>query len=605
MTSHRRGGPASPSRELLALGLLTVGLFVWFLWPFLTGASFPVGPDGPVYLWWSRIAGFEGLSAVGERPGMPALALVLEGTLGLSVVQAIAAIEVALAVAVGLASAALVRARTGTAGWLLAGILGGTFAAHLAAGYLANLAIVAAFLACCALLDRDRGRSSVLAAIVLAGGGLAHPLFFLLAAVILLVAAATAWRSDRREAVRLTGSAVGAGAIVGLGLLAVSIGPSPLDVDTSKDAFLRRAGLTSELRSAYLDRFLHRWARYVQWVSVPLAIVGFGEAAGTAGRILRAWFFTTVAGVAFGLLTGWLPADRFVTFGFAVPLLAALGLVRLTRLLERRRALAVAVAGALTLAMLAGSAIAWNRQEPFLSEEEVAAVSQASELLSDLDLGVPLAFVVHEEDSTVSFLATRAGNVIRAGVPPDRIRDVVVIVPAFTGAGLERRALERLTAADLAEAERRTGRVATVIRLSPFLSPFDASLDDGVEIEVGDEQHGAVDAADLDPLEASAPAAIAWASITTLALLAFAGYGWSRTGLDDRLTAAAASPAIGAAMLILVAVALDAVGLSLGGTAGPVAASAIAGGGGYLTWVVLERRVRPRPSPQVEQQPPE
>ncbi len=69
--------------------------------------------------------------------------------------------------------------------------------------------------------------------------------------------------------------------------------------------------------------------------------------------------------------------------------------------------------------------------------------------------------------------------------------------------------------------------------------------------------------------------------------------------------AAAIAPAIGAAGLILVAVALDAVGLSLGGTAGPVAASAIAGGGGYLTWVVLERRVRPRPSPQVEQQPTE
>ncbi len=377
MTPHR-GGRASPSRETLALVALTIVLIGWFLWPFLTGGRFPVGPDGPVYLWWSRIAGVEGLSAVGDRPGAPGLALVLEGTLGLSVVQAVAAIEVALGVTVGLASAALVRARTTTAGWLLAGLLGGTFAVHLAAGYLANLAIVAAFLACCALLDQARARSAVLAALVLAGGGLAHPLFFLLSAAILLVAAATAWRSDRREAARLSGAAIGGGALVGLGLLVAGVGPSPLDVDTSKDAFLRRAGLASELRSAYLERFVHRWTRYVQWVSVPLAIVGFGEGAGTAGRILRAWFVTTVAGVALALATGWLPADRFVTFGFAVPILAALGLVRLSRLLGRRRAVAVLVTGALMVAMLAGSAIAWNRQEPFLSEEEVRAVTIAN-----------------------------------------------------------------------------------------------------------------------------------------------------------------------------------------------------------------------------------
>ncbi len=596
MTSHRRGGPASHPHELLALGLLTLGLFVWFLWPFLTGVSFPVGPDGPVYLWWSRIAGVEGLSAVGERPGAPALALVLEGILGLSVVQAIAAIEVALAMAVGLASAALVRARTGTSGWLLAGILGGTFAVHLAAGYLANLAIVGAFLACCTLLDQDRGRSSVLAAFVLAGGGLAHPLFFLLAALILLVAAATAWRSDRREAVRLTGTAVGGGAIVGLGLLTVAVGPSSVDVDTSKDAFLRRAGLTSELRSAYLDRFVHRWTRYVQWVSVPLAIVGFGEAGGTAGRILRAWFVTTVAGVGLALATGWLPADRFVTFGLAVPILAALGLARL---LEPWRTVALLVTGVLTLAMLAGSAIAWNRQEPFLSEDEVRAVTIANGVASDLPDGIPLVFLVNEPDATVSFLATRAGNVIRAGVPPSRIRDVLVLVPPLEGdAGAERRAIEELTARDRAVAEQAAGDPGVVLVLSPF---DEVDRPDGAIVIAPD----AGGPAPVDPLEPSSAAGIVWASVTSFVLLLAIGYGWARIGLDDRLTAAAASPAIGVALLVLVAVALDAVGLSLGGTTGPIAASAIAGGGGYLAWLVLERRVRPRPSPQVEQQPTE
>ena len=51
-----------------------------------------MGPDAPVYLWWSRLAGADGLSAIAHRPGAPALSLTLEGTLALSVVQATAAV---------------------------------------------------------------------------------------------------------------------------------------------------------------------------------------------------------------------------------------------------------------------------------------------------------------------------------------------------------------------------------------------------------------------------------------------------------------------------------------------------------------------------------
>ncbi|HEY8117159.1 MAG TPA: hypothetical protein VIH70_12145 [Actinomycetota bacterium] len=562
-----------------------------------------MGPDAPVYLWWSRLAGAEGLSAIAHRPGAPALSLVLEGTLAVSVVQATAALEVVLGVAVGLASAALVRRRAGAVGSALAGLLAGTFAVHLAAGYLANLVMAAAFLAAGALLDDPRRRAAVLAAVVLAGGGLAHPPFLLLCVAILLVAAAVAWRGDRREALRIAGAAAGGAAALGIGLLAVRPGTPPLEVDTSKDAFLRRAGLTSELRAAYLDRFVHRWTRYVEWVSVPLAAIGFTAPSGNAGRILRSWFVLTFVGAGFALATGWLPADRFVTFGFAIPILAALGLVRLWRRLERRRALAVVVTAALTLAMLAGSAIAWNRQDPFISEEEVRALVLANKAVSRLEPGTPLAFLVNEPDDTVSFLATRAGNVIRAGVPPDRIRDVVVVVPpldARTGSG-ERGALERLTARDLAAAEDREGRSAAVIVLTPFDEvdrPADAIMI-GSALVTGDGFPLA------DPLEPASAARIGWAAIATLALLGLAGYGWARIGLADTITAAAAAPAIGAAVLILVAAALDAVGVPLGRVAGALAASALAGGGGYLIRFVLERRAGSGAAPQVEEQPAE
>ena len=84
-----------------------------------------------------------------------------------------------------------------------------------------------------------------------------------------------------------------------------------------------------------------------------------------------------------------------------------------------------------------------------------------------------------------------------------------------------------------------------------------------------------------------------------------AGYGWARIGLADTITAAAAAPAIGAAMLILVATAFDALGVPLGAAAGALAASALAGGGGYLIRFVLERRAGSGATPQVEEQPAE
>jgi hypothetical protein len=306
--------------------------------------------------------------------------------------------------------------------------------------------------------------------------------------------------------------------------------------------------------------------------------------------------------VAFALVTGWLPADRFVTFGFAIPILAALGLVRLWRRLERQRALAVVVTAALTLSMLAGSAIAWNRQAPFLSGDEVRALAVANEAVSQLEPGTPVAFLVNEPDDTVSFLATRAGNVIRAGVPPDRIRDVVVVVPSVGGAPAsgERGALERLTARDLSAAEARSGRKAEVIVLTPF-----DDVDQPTDALVVDPSRPVKDLYPVDPLEPSSAAGIAWASITTLALLWAAGYGWARIGLADAITAAASAPAVGAAMLILVGTALDALGVALGTTVGALAVSVLAGGGGYLIRFVVERRAGSGAAPQTQEQPAE
>ena len=141
--------------DLVALGALAAGLLAWYVGLFVVrGFAYPVGPDGPVYLWWTRLAGHDGLSAV-SRPGVPAIALVLQGTLHLPLTAVLSAIECVLGAAVGLGAAALVRQPSGGAvrspagqsepwaTWVVAGMLAGTFAVHLAAGYLANLAFAA------------------------------------------------------------------------------------------------------------------------------------------------------------------------------------------------------------------------------------------------------------------------------------------------------------------------------------------------------------------------------------------------------------------------------------------------------------------------------
>ncbi len=187
---------------------------------------------------------------------------------------------------------------------------------------------------------------------------------------------------------------------------------------------------------------------------------------------------------------------------------------------------------------------------------------------------------------------------IRAGLPPDRIRDVVVVVPPASGEpGLERRALERLTAADRARAERTSGRPAQVFVLAPF-DAIDVPGDRAFAI-AGDGREPAP--VPTDPLEPASAAAIALSSVLALLLVSVVGFGWARIAAPDAVTAAALAPAAGAAALVLAGIAFERLGVAIGSGAGGWAVSAVAGGGGYLVWRVLERRPGARPAPQVQE----
>ncbi len=545
-------------------------------------------------------------------------------------IAVLAALECVLGAGVGLAAVALVR--TGGAGpssaaldaddhsgsrravWLLAGVLAGTFAVHLATGYLANLAFSALFIGGAAAVAAADRRATATAGFLLGAAGLSHPLFFPLGLVILAAAAALAWREDPAEVRRVAAAAAGGTAILVAGALALLVGPGPLSVITSRDGFLREAGLTDVLRSTYWYRFVHRWTRYVQWASIPLAAYGWLDTRGFVRRFLAAWGLVTIGGVSLGLATALFPADRIITFGYAVPILAAFGLVRLWRRLSVRKLVALAVTAVLALAMVAGSFIAWARQEPFLSATEVDAATVAGRYAAATSPGTALLFTVNDRDATASFLATQAANVIRAAVPPDRIRDVHVVVPPVPAgrvAAPERIALSRVSLAEAAAATRASPTGTLTFRLVPFdrvdrVAPGMTAAGSGVFVLAG--PGSAVPTASgpaIDPLRASSGGGIALATIAVLALLSAVGYGWASAFASDRIVRLALAPLCGAAALMLLAIALERIGLPLTGSVGPSAVSLLAGGGGYLAVFLLERGTRSNAPQEVHGQPDE
>jgi hypothetical protein len=594
-------------RDLAWLGGLALVLLVILLWPYaVDGHPFGVGPDVPVYLWWTRVGASEGLSMIGSRPGAPALAAALAGTLSLSAPAVTAGLASALGVAIGVGAAALVRAAGGESGraWLLAGLLAGIFSVHLVAGYLANLVLAVPFLAAAACLA-GRRRSWWAAALLLAGGGLAHPPFLLHAAVILVGTALLAWRAGARDEARdITLSIAAGGLVAGAGILATIAGPGPVGAQTSKDGYLRRAGLDAELVDAYRERFRLRAARYVQWVSLPLGVAGAAKTDGFLQRFLASWLVLIAIGIPVGFVTGWLPPDRLVTFGFAVPIGAALGLRWLRGRLGARAWLGRVVVIALSGWMIVGALLAWGRQPPFVSTDEAEEAIEAAAIVRLLPPGTPIVLPVDDGDRTSTFLLARAANVARAALPPSRAEDVFVFVGTvtdlFQGRPTERGdpdydALSRLSFSDLPD-----GREPVVIVLPGFYRTPDAASDPRLH-EFGtvlaspestltpmppERDGGSLGFGPSSRLEISASA------VAILLVLLVLGFGYARAVFDDPVTAVATAPAFGAAAMTLAAVALDRLGLRLHDLPVALAASALGGLGGLAVFLVQRQRHR-------------
>jgi hypothetical protein len=605
----------------LSVPVLVVILALYLFHPILGGHRLPIGPDSPVYVWWSRYADTEGLGVLPGRFGVPSVALLLGTVFGTDAFQTVALLGPVLAAAAGLAAAAVTEALLGPSlvRSASAAVLTAAWAGHLAAGYLGTLALAAMFI--CAigalgLAERSWGGVAIGGGLIAAAALSHRPLLVLPLAIIggaVIVLAPEAVRRRRQGTAlldttvgRVSAGAIG-GAALGLGMDIVA-GPEPSRrlVETSQDAFLRDHGLGALLRREFRLRLTADAGRLAIPLVAGSALAGTGIARGAWGQtsesrfalaVLGSWAALSLAGVAALLITGG-PANRLITFAFFIPLAAAVSF----EYLFRRGGRGAALATAAVLVIVAGSMYGWYRQEPFIEQAEVQAVEAASERIRELPHGTRLVFLVDTDEKAASFHVTRFANVIRSAVPENRIADVRMAVgrPEDYLAGrptiIGNREHDRISESYLVESPLAGSAVFVVeafntsgfdeaARVGTPVAPGVVALPSGVSIPPSPAGHAPPDEPGLGP------GALAGLTIGVLAVLALIGGGWARWGMPGASPGAvtAASPSVGLASLIIGAAAAQIVGISPGGPGG-IALAVIFGAVGYVTAARAGRR---------------
>ena len=593
-----------------AAALVLLGAFLAH--PVLEGYRLPLGPDGPVYAWWSRFVEVEGLDVV-RRPGAPALILPLTTLLFSEPLHVVTVLEPVLAMTVGLAGGALVGSALGPdrVRFAAASILVGAFAGFLAAGWLANLILTALFLAALAAFGvAERSwRAVAFGAASLTAAGISHSLFLAVALAIVagtvLLLAPEAFRRIRAgerafdtDAMRLSigAAAGGGGALLALGLLA---GGPRAPGDTSQDQVFRRLGRRETLTARYRER-LSGDARRVAMSALGAAVAAtwlgrLGSARQRYARALAAsWLVVTALGVAVLWVTGLAPPGRFLTFAYVLPLVTAAAVAH-----AARRGGWVRIVGVVGAAIVAATSLwGWYRQAPFMSERELRSVETVAPVLESLPPGTPIVVAVDTEEFAAAFHIARFGNVIRAALPPERIGDTHLVVGGAEDvlAGRAGTRSEDPEYLGLSEAYLERARPlldeATILVLAPFNPGFadarrlgTAVSDDAVLLRA--PEGVTPRSVDGPPVDVGISPA-RWAGLAVLAsiLLALLGGGWAAWGLPGvgPLATLAAGPAAGLGVVILGGLAADRLTLPLAN-----GGAALAGGLALVGYLLAAR----------------
>jgi hypothetical protein len=612
--------------------------FLLAIYP-LRGFTVPIGWDASEYLWRTRLAQHEGVAEIATplpsiatpksgRPGYPVVAAAVSSALQSSPFRVTMVMASVLAVAVGLGAGAFVAGILRRPWWQFAAVAVAVALSPSVIGLMKPEGYLDTMLAAAVLVTagipiaasiEDRG--ALLPAIVLLGtGAVIHWSFFILlvgtlglCAVAYAPSSWKAWRAGRSlwdtTTLRMGGIAAG-GAVLGSGLLFVVLGNGlPKNrVDVSEFAKKLRRDLP----------------KYKFPVTLPLAALGvaslvpesrrggrWGDRARFVLTFLLAWCGVVLAGyLARTVFHLPVAAHRFLSFALAVPILGILGVLWVADAVGR-----VAKPLAVGVVVVAVAAAGWlGYREWFFSTKpftDATQYRQAALVGSYLDAAhvpedQPFVVIVGSKDwNTVGLV----GHILRAGMPPERVPEMYVYVGAAQ-TYLAKRPI------DTPQSRAYFQRIRPVYSADPpavILASFDPGFyGDWVGQHPASEMTGGLAVVHGPPppsgLRASGPRVgpIPWWKLGFLGLgclvvLAVSGLGWSFAMLRRwvrPVEVLAAAPAVGIAMLAVLGIVADRLGVRLIGAGGVLTFLATAGLGGLVA-LLGARRGWTAPPPQI------
>jgi hypothetical protein len=313
---------------------------------------------------------------------------------------------------------------------------------------------------------------------------------------------------------------------------------------------------------------------------------GDGVARRFLASLLLTWAVLTVLGITVLAVTRWGPANRLLVFAFFLPIAAAIGTASLV---ARRRGLltGAAVLGAAAFAVT--SMGGWYRQSPSFAPEELALATAAGRVIEGLEPGTPAIILVDTSEPAAAFHVTRFGNVIRMGMPPDRMADSYLVVghpddflagrPTANGDPEH----DRIALVYFREAEPVRERAAVLV-LDLFNSAgYEEAKSIGSEVAPGvvtlrGSETAKVQAAPATDAELGG-VELVLLSVAALALLGLLGLGWARWALSAATAAMAAAPAVGLGIAVIAGFVVDRIAPGAAAPWGLPAAVALAVGG--------------------------
>lgn len=570
------------------LTFLALGLFLLVQYP-LKGYPFPIGWDPPWYIWRVNAVPFDGLARLGTiRAASPLLLTVLARGTGQNAFTMVAIAPAVFAAIAGLGAAAMLRAALGVrAIWVpiigsltwfafgRMGIVGG----HLDNGLNAAF-VLGGFAAAVGLAAEGKGMFA--AAVLFMAAALAEwPFYAFAMAVFLLAVAIFAWPvisarlAGRAEPFGPVGPLLGAAAL-SLGLTGLSFLSSP----PGGGIGLRR--YSSGFKALIERRFYERLRQSARYYAFPLAAIGaiaVIRAPTTPSHrpakrfflcLMAAWIVVTVMASLAQVAHLPVAGGRLLSFFFAIPILAATFTWWAGRTLASRYGRRAKVAGlaVVCLTVLGFATLAWGGQDaqrPFITGNAVRQAATAGDYIG--------RFAPHRK---VSFLQSgaRPWNITLASLPAD----VVARATRFTGSPDEFLA-GATEARSGANGQVEEGPIGIVLR-SMNADRFNNALAGHPENLVAPGVI-ALSGPVLDrplPLHPLIRAntrgrALLWIGLLIVAYLFLAGTGWAIAMLpSDPILRVTLAPGMGAAMVTLIALAWERLGIGLGGQAawGPV-----------------------------------